>query len=283
MNGDELYKAVQRTVEFIREAGYKDDPQAALIFGSGLGDIARFMEVDLEIPYPEIPGFVETTLEFHAGKMLFGKAGGRSVVAMDGRFHYYEGYSLQEITFPVRVMRMLGARILLLSNIAGGINPNFKAGEISLISDHINLIGSNPLIGRNDERLGPRFPDMIEPYSFRLMALADKHAMRRELRLHQGVYLALSGPSFETRAEYRMLRTLGADLVGMSSVPEVIAAIHGGMEVMGLSLISDECFPECLQPLDMNILLRRASEGARVIAGLFQDVLQDDDFPADID
>jgi purine-nucleoside phosphorylase len=273
-----LYDSIQTAVGYIRQKGYNGTPDAALIFGSGLGEIAYEMGLDREIPYEDIPGFVSTTLEFHRGRMLFGQISGVEIVAMDGRFHYYEGYSMQDITFPVRVMKALGAKKLLLSNISGGLNPGFVAGDIVLISDHINMMGGNPLIGRNDERLGARFPDMIEPYSKRLGRLAEQYAMRSELILHSGVYLALTGPCFETRAEYRMLRSLGADLVGMSSVPEVIVAVHAGLEVLGLSLVSDECFPDCLQPVEIELLLKRASVGSKIIAGLFQSVLKDPDF-----
>ncbi len=273
-----LYEQIQEAVDCVRKRGYKGSPDAALIFGSGLGEIALGMDVDLEVPYSEIPGFVTTTLDFHKGRLLFGRAGSRSVVAMDGRFHYYEGYSMREITFPVRVMNALGAKILLLSNIAGGLNPEFRASDVVIISDHINFMGANPLIGANDERLGCRYPDMMEPYSHRLIEIAEKHARRLDIKLQRAVYFALSGPTFETRAEYRMIRGFGADLVGMSSVPEVIAAKHGGMEVMGLSLISDECFPDCLEPLAIEVLLERASKGSKIIAEIFNAVLGDENF-----
>jgi len=260
-------------VENNRRMGYDGTPEAALIFGSGLGDVALEMDIERAIPYEELPGFVKTTLDFHKGRLLFGKVGGRSVVAMDGRYHYYEGYTMTEITFPVRVMRALGAKTLLLSNLAGCLNPQFSAGDVAVIVDHINMIGANPLTGPNDERLGCRFVDMMEPYSKRLVDLAERVARRMDIPLQRAVYLALTGPCFETRAEYRMIRALGADLVGMSSVPEVIAAVHGGMEVLGLSLISDECFPECLEPLAIETLLARAEKGSRVIAELFKGVL----------
>ncbi len=241
------------------------------------------MVVETEIAYRDIPGFVTTTLDFHKGRLLFGEVGGRRAVAMDGRFHYYEGYSMREITFPVRVMRALGARTLMLSNIAGGLNPEFRAGDIVIITDHINMMGTNPLIGLSDERLGPRFLDMAEPYSRRLIALAERQAVGLGRCFPRGVYIALPGPLFETRAEYRMIRQLGADMVGMSSVPEVIAAVHGGMEVFGLSLISDECFPECLEPLDIELLLERARDGSEVIARTFRAMMEDRDFIKDAD
>ena len=273
-----LFEDIQHAVEYIRQTGYSGTPDVALIFGSGLGEIALDMGLDREMFYDDIPGFVSTTLDFHKGRLLFGKISGIEIVAMDGRFHYYEGFSMSEIAFPVRVMNALGAKTMMLSNISGGLNPEYAAGDIVLISDHINMMGGNPLIGYNDERLGSRFPDMIEPYSKRLIDITEQCAMRAGIKLQKGVYLALTGPCFETRAEYRMLRTLGADLVGMSSVPEVIAAVHSGMDVLGLSLVSDECFPDCLQPVEIEDLLKRAHSGSKVIAGLFQSVLNDPKF-----
>ncbi len=275
---DDLHDRVQFTVDFIKERGFRENPSAALIFGSGLGAISTGMEIETELPYEEIPGFVKSSLGFNERRLLYGAISGVPVVAMDGRFHYYEGYSMREITFPVRVMRMLGAKNLVVSNIAGGLNPEFQAGDIVLIVDQINLMGDNPLIGHNDERLGPRFPDMMEPYDRRLISLAEKHARRMDYHLARGVYAAMSGPSFETRAEYRMLRILGADMIGMSSVPEVIVAVHGGMRVLGLSLISDDCFPECLEPLDIDLLLERARIGSEIIGEIIKGVLTDGEF-----
>ena len=275
---DNLYDRIEAAVDYLKGIGFKRKPDAALIFGSGLGEMSAGMEIEVDVPYDEIPGFVNTTLDFHQGRLLYGRIAGRSVVAMDGRFHIYEGYSTQQVTFPVRVMRMLGAKTLVISNISGGLNPEFCAGDIILIVDHINLMGDNPLIGPNDERLGLRFPDMMEPYSRNLIALAEKHAMKMNYRLARGVYAAMSGPCFETRAEYRMLRTLGADMIGMSSVPEVIVAVHGGMRVLGMSLISDECFPECLEPIDIEVLLERARDGASIISRIVNGALSDDGF-----
>lgn len=249
-------------------------PEVALIFGSGLGRIAGGMTVESEIDYSAIPGFANTTLDFHKGRLLFGTISGKRVVAMDGRLHRYEGWSMDQVVFPVRVMKLLGAKKLFLSNIAGGLNPEFRAGQIALIIDQINLMGDNPLIGLNDDRLGPRFPDMIEPYSYKLIAVVEQVARAMDIRLPRAVYAAVSGPCFETRAEYRMLRHMGADLIGMSSVPEVIAAVHMGMEVMGLSLISDECFPESLQPVEVPVLLKRAGDGAEKIAEIWGRVLK---------
>jgi len=268
-----LFDRLQIAAEFLKTAGLTGPFDAALIFGSGLGAIAGGMKVEADLPYAKVPGMSATTLNFHRGRFLVGTISGKRVIAMDGRFHYYEGFSMEQVAFPVRVMGQLGAKRMLLSNIAGGLNPEYRAGDIALMVDHINLMGSNPLIGENDERLGPRYPDMIEPYSKRLINQAERVGMEMGLKLPRAVYAAVTGPMFETRAEYRMLRAMGADLVGMSTVPEVIAAVHMGMEVMGLSLVSDECFPDCLEPLEVSVLLKRAEEGAEKIAEVWRKVL----------
>lgn len=275
---DNLRENIQNTVDFIRNTGYTDTPEAALIFGSGLGEIAKDLVIDAVLSYAEIPGFVKATVKSHAGRMLFGHIGSHKIVAMDGRFHFYEGYSMKDVTFPVRVMNGLGAKTLMLSNIAGGVNPEFRAGDVVVITDHINLMWDNPLIGPNDDKLGPRYPDMIEPFSRRLIALAEKHARKMNIDMKRAVYAALTGPTYETRAELRMIRQMGGDLVGMSSVPEALVALHGGMEVMGLSLVSNECFPECLSPIDPEGLMKRASIGAKKIFSIFKAVLEDEGF-----
>ncbi|MEX0646317.1 MAG: purine-nucleoside phosphorylase [Balneolaceae bacterium] len=233
-------------------------PNYLLILGTGLGQLAEEMDVETEIPYNEIPNFPVSTVESHAGKLIFGILGGKEVVAMQGRFHYYEGYTMQEIVFPVRVLKENGADTLIVSNACGGMNPNHSRGDIMLIRDHINLLGDNPLIGPNDDELGPRFPDMSEPYSERLMDIARTVALEEQILMHQGVYAALSGPMMETRAEYRFLRLIGADVVGMSTVPEVLSAVHMGMEVLGISVITDECFPDALEPINIEDVLEAA-------------------------
>ncbi len=273
-----LFENINIAVDFIRKAGYAKSPVAGLTFGSGLGGMSERMEIELEIPYDDIPGFVPATVDFHKGSLIFGQIAGRDIVAMNGRNHYYEGYSMQQITFPVRVMRGLGAKTLMLSSITGGVNPEYSAGDVVVIVDHINLMGDNPLIGPNDERLGTRYPDMIEPYSRRLVGIAEKHARNQGLRLPRAILLALSGPTFETRAEYRMMRAMGADIIGMSVVPETITAVHGGMDVVAFSLVSDECFPECLEAIDLDVLLDRAKVGSQVIFDLYKAVLEDKDF-----
>ncbi|HMB99165.1 MAG TPA: purine-nucleoside phosphorylase, partial [Balneolaceae bacterium] len=219
-------------------------PEYLMILGTGLGQLAEEMDIKTEISYDEIPHFPVSTVESHAGKLLFGSLGGKEIVAMQGRFHYYEGYTMQQIVFPVRVLKENGASTLIVSNACGGLNPNYRRGDIMLIRDHINMFGDNPLIGPNDPELGPRFPDMSEPYTERLLDIAENVALEESIKMQQGVYLALTGPMLETKAEYRFLRQIGADVVGMSTIPEVISAVHMGMEVLGISVITDECFPD---------------------------------------
>ena len=243
---------------FIQEH-FETAPEYLLILGTGLGQLAEEMTVDTVLPYDEIPHFPVSTVESHAGKLLLGRLGGKPVMAMQGRFHYYEGYSMQQIVFPVRVAKALGVQTLLVSNACGGLNPNFERGDIMLINDHINFLGDNPLMGPNDPDLGPRFPDMSTPYTERLMATAEQAALDLGIKMHQGVYLAVSGPMLETKAEYRYMRQLGADVVGMSTVPEVIAAVHMSMEVLGISVITDECFPDSLQPVSLDDVLEAAA------------------------
>lgn len=251
--------AIQSALESIRSRT-QIEPSVGIIIGTGLGRIVEAIEVETEIPYEEIPGFVKPTVESHDGRLLFGTIAGRPVVAMSGRFHYYEGYSMQEIVFGVRVMRALGVGTLMVSNACGGMNPAYRRGDVMLMEDHINLIGDNPLIGPNDDALGPRFPDMSEPYDHTLLAIAEEVAMEQKIKAHRGVYVAVAGPNLETRAEYRFLRTIGADVVGMSTVPEVIAAVHAGMRVFGISIITDECFPDSLEPIDIPDILAAAAE-----------------------
>jgi purine-nucleoside phosphorylase len=233
-------------------------PRVGIILGTGLGGLAEAIAVETRIPYGEIPGFPLSTVESHAGQLLVGSLGGRPVLAMQGRFHRYEGYDLQQVTFPVRVMRALGVEILVVSNACGGMHPLWAPGDLVLISDHINLLGDNPLIGPNDDALGPRFPDMSMPYDKDLRELARSIAVEQGIILREGVYVAVPGPNLETRAEYRMLRTMGADVVGMSTVPEVIVANHGGMRTIGISIITDQCLPDALEPADLERIIRTA-------------------------
>jgi purine-nucleoside phosphorylase len=276
MSSNTLQQArIQRAeaVAFIKER-LPIDPEYLLILGTGLGQLAEEMTIELELPYEEIPHFPVSTVESHAGKLLIGYLGGKSVMAMQGRFHYYEGYSMNQIAFPVRIAKMLGIQTLLVSNACGGLNPNFERGDIMLINDHINFLGDNPLIGPNDPDLGPRFPDMSQPYTERLLATAEQVALDAGIKMHQGVYLAVSGPMMETKAEYRYMRQLGADVVGMSTVPEVIAAVHMSMEVLGISVITDECFPDALEPVSLDDVLEAAAMAepqlTRVVVGVLE-------------
>ena len=276
MSSNPLQQArIQRAeaVAFIKER-LPIDPEYLLILGTGLGQLAEEMTVELELPYEEIPHFPVSTVESHAGKLLIGYLGGKSVMAMQGRFHYYEGYSMNQIAFPVRIAKMLGIQTLLVSNACGGLNPNFVRGDIMLVNDHINFLGDNPLIGPNDPDLGPRFPDMSQPYTERLLATAEQVALDAGIKMHQGVYLAVSGPMMETKAEYRYMRQLGADVVGMSTVPEVIAAVHMSMEVLGISVITDECFPDALEPVSLDDVLEAAAMAepqlTRVVVGVLE-------------
>jgi purine-nucleoside phosphorylase len=244
----------ERAAAVVRER-WSGTPAAAIILGTGLGRLADQMQVEVAIPYHELPGFPLSTVETHEGRLLCGTLGGRPVVAMQGRFHRYEGYSLQQVTFPVRVLRALGAEVLIVSNACGGMHPLWAPGDLMLIADHINMLGDNPLVGANDAELGPRFPDMSMPYDGALRELAREVAAERGIALREGVYVAVAGPNLETRAEYRMLRLMGADVVGMSTVPEVIVAVHGGMRVLGISIITDQCLPDALEPASLGKIL----------------------------
>ena len=248
--------------------------EIAIILGTGLGALADALEVEVTIDYGDLPNFPLSTVESHRGRLLCGTLGGRTVVAMQGRFHRYEGYSLQQVTFPVRVLRALGAETLVVSNACGGMNPLWAPGELMLISDHINLLGDNPLIGPNDDALGPRFPDMSVVYDESLRQLAREVASSQGIALREGVYVAVQGPNLETRAEYRFLRMCGADVVGMSTVPEVIVARHGGMRVLGLSIITDQCLPDSLNPARFDEIIRIARTAEPQLSAVVRGVLE---------
>ena len=248
-----LREQIDESIVYIRKHT-KVRPEIGIILGTGLGGLVSEIRKEIVLDYDEIPHFPISTVESHHGKLIFGKLAGKKIVAMQGRFHYYEGYTMQQVTFPVRVMSYklgLGVKTLLISNAAGGMNPEFRRGDLMLINDHINLQGDNPLIGPNDDELGPRFPDMSEPYSRELIKLAEKIAMDLKINVQRGVFVAVQGPNLETRAEYKFLRGIGADAVGMSTVPETIVAVHMGMRVLGISIITDECFPETLKPVSV--------------------------------
>ena len=245
----------------------------AIILGTGLGGLADEIDVEQTIEYKDVPNFPLSTVESHQGRLLCGTLGGKTVVAMQGRFHRYEGYSLQQVTFPVRVLRALGADTLIVSNACGGMHPLWEAGDLMVISDHINLLGDNPLIGPNDDTLGARFPDMSEPYDPALRALARDVASQHGITIREGVYVAVQGPNLETRAEYRFLRGIGADVVGMSTVPEVIVALHGGMRVLGLSIITDKCLPDALEPASLAQIVGVARSAEPKLAAVVKGVI----------
>ncbi len=273
MSKTNLADSIAGALETVR-ATTDFDPDVAVILGTGLGGLVEEIEVGAEIAYEDIPGFPLSTVESHAGRLLFGILGGKKVVAMQGRFHRYEGYSMQQIVFPVRVMHALGARTLIVSNACGGMNPLWKPGELMLLADHINLLGDSPLIGPNDDSLGPRFPDMSQPYDEELRAVARTVASELRIVLREGVYVAVTGPNLETRAEYRFLRGIGADVVGMSTVPEVIAAVHMSMRVLGVSIITDACLPDALQAVDVAHIIAIAAAAEPDLTRLVSAVLE---------
>lgn len=264
-----VWERVQEAVGKIQSHG-EVRPQLGIIMGTGLGSLGAGIDVDFEIPYRDIPHFPASTVESHAGKLIFGKLENKRVVAMAGRFHFYEGYTLEQVTLPVRVMRALGATSLCVSNACGGLNPLFRSGDIMLITDHINLIGHNPLIGAHDDRLGPRFPDMFEAYDGEFQQLAERCALEIKEPLQRGVYAAVAGPNLETAAEYRFLRTLGADVVGMSTVPEVIVARQIGLRVLGFSIVTDMGLPDNLHPADISDIIAIAGRAEPHLKALLQ-------------
>jgi len=246
------------SVDFIKSK-IKGEPTIGIILGTGLGALVNEIEVSLEIPYNEIPNFPVSTVESHSGKLIFGQLGGKFVVAMQGRFHYYEGYDFQKVTFPVRVMKLLGIQKLFVSNASGGVNPDFIVGEIMILNDHINFFPGNPLIGKNIDELGPRFPDMSEPYCPEMIQIAKEIAKENDIRIAEGTYLGLTGPTLETPAEYRFVRTIGADAVGMSTVPEVIVARHMEIPVFAISIITDLGVPGKIKKVSLAEVIEVAS------------------------
>jgi purine-nucleoside phosphorylase len=267
------FEKIQETAAFIRTK-IKNTPIAGIILGSGLGSMADMVETETELPYNEIPNFPQSTVEGHAGKLIFGTLKGRNVVMMAGRFHYYEGYSMQEVTFPVRVMKALGVQTLIVSNAAGGMDPQFKVGDIMLIRDHINLFPEHPLRGKNDPRLGTRFPDMSEPYHLGLLDKAKTIARKLDIPVQEGVYIGLQGPTFETRAEYAWLHIIGGHAVGMSTVPEVIVAIHGGMKIFAASIITDLGIRDELNIITHEEVLEAANEAAPKLAAIITELVK---------
>ncbi|MBA4311668.1 MAG: purine-nucleoside phosphorylase [Chlorobiaceae bacterium] len=267
---------VQESISYIRKHT-KMRPEIGIILGTGLGGLVKEIRKEIVLDYDEIPHFPISTVESHHGKLIFGTLAGRKVVAMQGRFHFYEGYTLQNVTYPVRVMSHkigLGVKTLLISNAAGGMNPEFRRGDLMIIDDHINMQGDNPLIGENIDELGPRFPDMSEPYSKELISLANKVARDLKIKVKHGVFVAVQGPNLETRAEYRMLRNFGADAVGMSTVPENIIANHMGMRSFGISIITDECFPDTLEPVSVEQIIKIANRAEPKLTKLMKELVR---------
>lgn len=268
-----LKESIERAVKHIRRY-VSETPRFAVIIGTGLGGLAAVVESPRSIEYADIPGFVTSTVSSHKGQLTFGRIEGASVVAMEGRFHCYEGYTPAQVTFPVRVMRALGAEFLLISNVTGGMNPRFMPGDLVLIDDHINLTGLNPLVGPNDDTLGPRFPDMSAPYDRELIAIAEQVAMRAGLKVHRGVYVGVLGPNLETRAEYRFLRGIGADVVGMSTVHEVIVGVHCGFRIFTASVVTDSCFPDTLAPTKLEDIIAVATAAEKPLTTLFKGLIR---------
>ena len=264
---------VLEATEFVR-GKLPDRPLIGLLTGTGLGDTADGMDKIISVDYKDIPNFPVSTVPTHQGRLLFGNMAGKAVMAMQGRFHYYEGYNTQEITFPVRVMQLLGVKTLILSNAAGGINPLFDTGDIMVITDHINLTGKNPLIGPNVDEWGPRFPDMSYVYDRRLIAMAEEAAIEKGVRVQKGVYVGLLGPSLETGAEIRFLKTIGADAVGLSTIYEVIAAVHGGMAILGLSVITNMNLPDHLRPARVEEIIAAAERTAPRLQEIIRRVIE---------
>lgn len=271
----ELYDQIERAADVIRQA-WPVSPHAGIVLGTGLGGLVEQIDVAASLDYEAIPHFPRSTAVSHRGRFVLGHLEGVPVAAMEGRFHQYEGYSLKQITLPVRVMKRLGARLLVVSQAVGGMNPFYGLGDVMIIDDHINLMGDNPLVGVNDDRLGPRFPDMSRPYDPELIDVGLEIARQHNFVAHRGVTVAVTGPNLETRAEYRFLRRIGADVVGMSTVPEAIVAVHCGLRTFGLSVVTDLCFPDALEPADVERIIATANSAAPKLRTLVCGVLKFD-------
>ena len=272
MTAPALYDQIQEAVAAIR-AKWAATPTVGIILGTGLGKLTEDIRAEAVFPYETIPHMPRSTAPSHKGQLVCGTLDGKPVVAMEGRFHFYEGYTLQQVTFPVRVMKALGCEVLIVSNACGGMNPQYGKGDLMLIEDHINLLGDNPLIGPNDDRLGERFPDMCFPYDRELLKLGRRVALEEKIVCHQGVFVAVSGPNLETRAEYRFLRAIGADVVGMSTVPEVIVGVHAGLRNLGLSVVTDMCLADALKPVSLAEIIATANEAEPKLRALVRTVV----------
>ena len=264
----------KEALDYIRK-NYDGQPEAGIVLGTGLGGLVDEISIEKELAYNFIPHFPVSTVESHFGKLIFGTIGGKKVVAMQGRFHLYEGYSMNEITFPIRVMKMLGIKTLYISNAAGGMNLAYNKGDLMIIEDHINLQGTSPLIGSNDEEFGPRFPDMSEPYNKEMIRRGLEIGAEEGITVHEGVYVSVTGPNLETRAEYRFLRALGADVVGMSTVPEVIVAAHMGLNVFAISVVTDECDPDNLAKVDVAEIIAIANQAEPSLTRILKRMIQE--------
>jgi purine-nucleoside phosphorylase len=272
MPGD-LLQQLHDTYAFLQHHGF-DKARTGIVLGTGLGDFVNHVNIEIQVPYNQIPNFPVSTVEFHKGNLILGTINGQYVMAMQGRFHYYEGYSMQQVTFPIRLMKLLGVERLFLSNAAGGMNPAFKKGELVIIEDHINMQTENPLRGLNSDAFGPRFPDMSRPYDAALSQKIAEAGLKQGVHFAKGVYVAVNGPNLETRAEYRQLRLAGADMVGMSTVPEVIVANQIGLPCAAVSVITDECDPDNLQPVDIAEIIAVAGQADRKLSKVLAEVVE---------
>ena len=268
-----MHQNLQSTTEYIKRKIGDFEPDIGIILGTGLGGLVNDIEIEHKLMYSNIPSFPISTLEFHSGRLIFGLLDGKKIVAMQGRLHYYEGYDMKQITFPVRVMKMLGIQKLFVSNASGALNPEFRKGDLMIIDDHINMQTDNPLRGRNSETLGPRFPDMSEPYDKEMIAKGMEIAKKNKIRCHTGVYISVNGPNLETRAEYRFLRNIGGDSVGMSTVPEVIVANHMSLPVFAISVLTDECFPETLKAVLLEEIIKTAEEAEPKMTKILKELI----------
>jgi len=269
-----LLEETEEATQFLKKETGNFIPEIGLILGTGLGKLAANIKSKQEVPYEKIPHFASSTVKSHSGQLDFGTLSGKKVMAMEGRFHVYEGFSLKQVTFPVRVMKAMGVKTLIVSNASGGMNPQFGKGDLAIITDHINFTGLNPLMGPNHEKLGPRFPDMSEPYSRKLIQLTEKVALEEKIQVRKGVYIGVTGPNLETAAEYRMMRLWGADMVGMSTVPEVIVAVHAGLQVLGISVITDLCLPDALEPVDIDHIIATAEAAGPKLDRLIEKIIE---------